>query len=175
MTFHTMLADPPWNETGGGRIKRGADRHYTLMKVEDIITFLKKIEMAADSHLYLWVTNNHLPEGLQVMKALGFTYKTNLVWVKDRFGLGQYFRGQHELCLFGTRGSLPYKSSISPSRSSCTIPSVIFAPRTEHSRKPEELYDIIEKTSYPEWVEVFARYKRHGWNAIGDQVQETLG
>ena len=108
-SFSTVVIDPPWNERGGGRIKRGADRHYPLMKTPDIIRTVLQCprwnQLAASAHLYLWVTNNFLQDGLRVIDALGFRYVTNFVWVKDRIGLGQYFRGRHELCLFSTRGS----------------------------------------------------------------------
>ena len=99
--YRTILADPPWNERGGGKVKRGADRHYPLLRTAEIIEVMQAQlaarDIAPDAHLYLWVTNNYLPDGLRVMEALGFTYKTNIVWAKHRAGLGQYFRGKHEL------------------------------------------------------------------------------
>ena len=168
--YKTVLADPPWNEQGGGRIRRGADRHYNLMSKEEIIDYMRKVSIAEDAHLYLWVTNNHLTEGLEVMHALGFKYVTNIAWVKDRIGLGQYFRGQHELCLFGTKGKQPYKTGTA-GRSCCTEPSVIFANRTEHSKKPEAMYAKIENTSYPPFVELFARQRRSGWDSVGNQLE----
>lgn len=169
--YRTVLADPPWNEAGAGEIKRGADRHYHLMKTDEIIAYMKAISFDDNCHLYLWVTNNFLEHGLRVMRELGFVYKTNVVWVKDRFGLGQYFRGQHELCLFGVKGSLPYKHKTDPSRSCCTESTVIQAKRTEHSVKPEEIFAKVEATSYPPFLEVFARRRRQGWDAIGDEVE----
>lgn len=168
--YGTILADPPWLERGGGLIKRGADRHYPLMNVEAIIDYLRQIPVAGNAHLYLWVTNNHLIDGLQVVATLGFRYVTNLVWVKDRFGLGQCFRGQHELLLFGVKGQPPYKREVTPGRSSCDIPSVILAKRREHSRKPDVQYSIIEATSWPPFIEAFARIRKAGWDAIGDEV-----
>lgn len=176
-SYRTILADPPWEERGGGRICRGAQRHYELMAVPEIIDYLRQVPIAADAHLYLWATNNHLPEALSVMEALGFTYKTNLAWVKSRntnggitlqIGLGQYFRGAHELLLFGTRGRQPYKRTMGGGR--LTIPSVILAPRTEHSRKPEGQYGIIEAQSYPPYIEAFARSRRDGWDVIGNEA-----
>lgn len=175
LRYKTILADPPWNETGAGRIKRGADKHYSLMKTADIIAYMKEIPLdPSGSHLYLWVTNNFLPDGLEVMKALGFRYVTNLVWVKDRFGLGQYFRGQHELLLFGVMGKVPYKESDNPTRSRCVIPSVIHAKRRKHSQKPDEQYPIIEATSYSPYLELFARQRREGWDAWGDELDDTI-
>ena len=128
--------------------------------------------------------NNHLLDGLEVMKALGFRYVANVVWVKSKvksgirgwlqvklmIGLGQYFRGSHEICLFGVKGKLDYKSSVDPNRSCCDIPSVIFAPRRKHSQKPDEMYDVIEKTSYAPFHEIFSRYKRDGWTTMGNEA-----
>jgi len=171
--YRTVYADPPWNETGARKIKRGADKHYPLMKTAEIIEYMKQIPIDENAHLYLWVTNNHLTDGLEVMSALGFRYVTNIVWVKDRFGLGQYFRGQHEICLFGVKGHLPYKSQTGVSRSCCTETTVIQAKRTEHSSKPLEMYAKIENTSYEPFIEVFARIRREGWEAMGNQVPDT--
>lgn len=174
MRCKTILIDPPWNETGGGKIKRGADRHYSLLKTKDIPSVIfgalqsNKWEIARDAHLYLWVTNNFLPDGLWLMKKLGFIYKTNIVWVKDRFGLGQYIRGKHEICLFGVRGVLPYKV-IDGKRQQGV--SVIEAPRTEHSKKPIEMYSLIEKVSYPPYLEMFARNVRENWLSWGNELE----
>ena len=109
--YKTIYADPPWFESGGGKIKRGADAHYSLMKTKDIVAMAPFAKSLADEncHLYLWTTNNFLPDALEVMKAWGFDYKTVITWVKDRQGLGQYFRGLTEHCLFGVKGNLPYK------------------------------------------------------------------
>jgi N6-adenosine-specific RNA methylase IME4 len=174
MKYKTVYADPPWNERGAGKIKRGADKHYNLMNTNDIIDFMKQIPIEDNAHLYLWVTNNFLQDGLRVMNELGFKYKTNIVWVKDRFGLGQYFRGQHEICLFGVKGNLPYKHKTDPSRSCCSETTIINAKRKEHSKKPDEMYIKIENTSYPPFVEVFARQRHDGWDAIGDELDEFI-
>jgi N6-adenosine-specific RNA methylase IME4 len=170
--YKTIYADPPWNETGGGKIKRGADRHYPLMKTKDIIAMKDMIDSIIDpdgSHLYLWVTNNFLQDGLLVMKEWGFKYITNIVWVKDRFGLGQYFRGQHEICLFGYSKVLPYKT-LNGKRQQA--PSVIFANRTKHSKKPDEMYSVIEKVSYGPYIELFARNRHSGWDVWGNEAPE---
>jgi N6-adenosine-specific RNA methylase IME4 len=170
--YCTILADPPWPEWGGGKIKRGANRHYELMTVKEILDFMKQIPVSENAHFYLWVTNNHLKDGLYVMESLGFRYVTNIVWVKTdkRLGLGQYFRGQHELCLFGVKGKLPYKHSKGPLRSKTSETTVIMAPRRKHSQKPGEIYRKIEATSYPPYLEVFARSRREGWDAIGKEL-----
>jgi len=178
MKYKTIYADPPWNESGAGKIKRGADRHYPLMKTNKIIEYMKQIHIDRNAHLYLWVTNNFLKDGLKVMESLGFRYVTNIVWVKDRFGLGQYFRGQHEICLFGVKGKLPYKHKTDSSRSCCVEPTIINAKRKEHSKKPNGMYTKIENTSYPPFIEVFARQRHDGWDAIGNEldkfIQKTL-
>jgi len=174
MKYKTIYADPPWHESGGGKIKRGADRHYELMKKNEIIKYMETIPIDENAHMYLWVTNNFLKDGLNVMEKLGFRYVTNIIWVKDRFGLGQYFRGQHEICLFGIKGKLPYKHSTDPNRSCCTETTVIQAKRTKHSKKPVEMYTKIENTSYPPFVEVFAREQHDGWDAMGNEVSDTI-
>lgn len=172
MRYKTIYADPPWLERGGGKIKRGADRHYNLMKTDDIISLMKEIPVDDNAHIYLWVTNNFLKDGIKVLEELGFRYVTNVVWVKDRFGLGQYFRGQHELCLFGVRGRLPYRVRSDGKR--VAEPTVIHAKRTKHSRKPVEMYDKIEAVSHPPYIECFAREMRCGWDCMGDEVEDHI-
>jgi N6-adenosine-specific RNA methylase IME4 len=167
--YTTIYADPPWPEYGGGKIKRGADRHYPLMPVKDIIALPVQSIAEDNAHLYLWVTNNYLPAGLEVMKAWGFQYKTMITWVKDKFGLGQYFRGQTEHLLFGVRGSLPYKTIDGKRQQGVTV---IHAPRGLHSAKPEEFRQIIERVSYPNYIELFARQRASGWDAWGNEVIE---
>ena len=155
--YKTILADPPWAERGGGKIKRGADRHYPLMPTKDIIgmaDFIKRIS-EDDAHLYMWVTNNFLADGLKVMEAWGFRYVTKITWFKEgKIGLGQYFRGVTEDCLFGVKGMLPYKVIDGKRQQGVTGFS---APRGKHSEKPEKMKAMIEKVSYPPFVEIFAR------------------
>lgn len=171
MLYKTILVDPPWAEIGGGQICRGAQRHYSVVKDSEIYDVIVGSPLwrpdPAGCHLWLWVTNNRLPLGLKIMERLGFTYKTNLVWVKDRFGLGQYLRGMHEICLFGVMGR-PMLPSVR------NIPSVITAKRREHSRKPDAMYDVIEAVSPAPRAELFARNMRPGWDAWGDQLQVPL-
>lgn len=165
--YKTIYADPPWPERGGGKIKRGADRHYKLMTVKEIMS-LPVTNLAEDNcHLYLWTTNNYLPSALEVMKAWGFTYKTVITWGKDKIGLGQYFRGQTEHCIFGVRGNLPYKINDGKRQQGATL---ILAPRTIHSKKPGEMRAMIEKVSYPPFVELFARNSAPGWDSFGNQI-----
>ena len=174
MKYKTILADPPWYEHGAGaKCVRGAQRHYPLMQTAEIIEYMSAIPIDDNAHLYLWVTNRFLPDGLQVMRALGFEYLTNLVWVKDTIGLGQYFRGQHELLLFGKRGQPPYKKAVNAGRSRATISTVINARKRGHSIKPDKQYRIIEATSYPPYLEVFARRRKHGWDSWGNETDPT--
>lgn len=172
MLYKTILADPPWQEVGGGKIKRGADRHYPVMKTSDI----KKLPVAqladTNAHLYLWVTNNFLQDGLDVMQAWGFTYKTTITWVKDRFGLGQYFRGQTEHCLFGVKGMVPYKVKDGKRQQGTTF---FYAPRTLHSQKPEQMRTMIEKVSTGPYLELFARQQNiPNWSVWGNQVASDI-
>ena len=167
--YKTILADPPWDEHGGGKIKRGADRHYKLMKTKDIIAMKDWINMIAenDCHLYLWTTNNFLPDSLIVMKEWGFKYITIITWLKDRIGLGQYFRGVTEHCLFGRKGMLPYKIKEGKRQQGITG---FFECKTFHSQKPIRMHEMIEKVSYPPMIELFARSDRPGWDAWGKET-----
>ena len=169
--YKTVYADPPWMERGGGKIKRGADRHYPLMKTADIKA-LPVNELTDDNaHLYLWVTNNFLQDGLDVMKAWGFRYVTTITWAKDRIGLGQYYRGQTEQLLFGVKGKVPYKTVDGKRQQGTTL---ITAPRGLHSTKPEEFRTMIEKVSYGPFVELFARRPAPGWAVWGNQVETKV-
>lgn len=175
--YHTIVADPPWNEEGGGRIKRGASRHYKLLKTEDIIglmwdTLVLGERLEDNAHLYLWVTNNFLPDGLRVLAALQFRYVTTITWFKDRFGLGQYYRGITEHCLFGVNGVLPYRTRPDGKRAQGV--TGFFAPRTEHSEKPSQLQDMAELVSPPPYLEMFARKQRPGWDYWGLETQGTI-
>lgn len=166
-------------ESGGGKIKRGADRHYSLMKTKDISALPISEICEENAHLYLWVTNNFLADGLQVMKDWGFRYVTNIAWIKgdtvsensfslQKAGLGQYFRGRHELCLFGVKGRLPYKVNEQGKR--LQGHSAFVAPRNGHSEKPQELMEMIEKVSYGPYIELFARKETIGWDSWGDEL-----
>ena len=169
--YKTIYADPAWSEVGGGRIKRGADKHYSVMKTKDIIVMKDLVGKVSDDncHLYLWVTNNFMKDGLDVMKEWGFRYVTMITWAKDRFGLGQYFRGQTEHCLFGVKGRLPYKIIDGKRQQSTTL---IIAKRQKHSKKPNEMYEYIEKVSYGNYLELFARNKRDGWDSWGNETNK---
>ncbi|MFT3708026.1 MAG: MT-A70 family methyltransferase [Archangium sp.] len=172
------IADPSWMERGGGQVKRGADAHYDLMPTKEICALPVRDLFLPNAHLYLWVTNNFLPDGLEVMAAWGFRYVTNCCWgkVNERGvvqqGLGQYFRGAHELLLFGVRGSLPYRTTAEGKRAQ--FPSLVLAPRTEHSRKPDVFYDVVERISAGPYLELFARRRRPGWDAWGNEVEGSI-
>jgi N6-adenosine-specific RNA methylase IME4 len=162
--FHIIYADPPWGV-------RGSDDHYDLMKTKDICALPVRSITAENAHLYLWTANNFLPDGLKVVESWGFRYITMVTWVKDKFGLGQYFRGQTEHCLFAVKGMLPYKIGKNGKR--CQHPTVFHAPRDKHSRKPEEMRRIIEHVSGDTdrlMLEMFARTRTDKWEAWGNQV-----
>lgn len=169
--YDIIYSDPPWPEYGGGKIKRGADRHYNLMTLKEIEE-LPVSEIAKNNcHLYLWATNNYLPAAFKIMASWGFNYKTIITWGKDRFGLGQYFRGQTEHCLFGVMGNIPYKIEGGKRQQDTTL---LIAPRDVHSRKPTEMRLRIEKVSDREGfskIELFARQPYSGWDCFGNEVK----
>ena len=174
MQFGTILVDPPWqfmNRTGKVAPEHQRLHRYQTMHLRDILKLPVGRLSARQSHLYLWVPNALLQEGLQVMAAWGFTYKTNLVWYKvrkdggpDGRGVGFYFRNVTELVLFGVRGNL---RTYGPGRSQV---NVVASRKREHSRKPDELYDIIEACSPGPYLELFARHEKQGWAQWGDQL-----
>jgi N6-adenosine-specific RNA methylase IME4 len=168
-TYRTILLDAPWLERGAGKSKRGADRHYPLLRTEEIPRVVQASPLwrpAESAHCYCWATNNFLPDALWVLAELGFDYKTVLTWAKDRYGLGRYFRGQTEQLLFGTRGDfIPTATN--------TTSTLIQAPRGAHSVKPLEVYELIEANSPGPRVEFFARARRPGWDADGNQLQPS--
>ena len=112
----------------------------------------------------------YLPDALKVMVAWGFKYKTTITWEKDRIGLGQYFRGMTEHCLFGVKGNLPYKIIDGKRQQGRTV---IIAPKTKHSEKPEEMRKMIETVSYGPYIELFARKQTPGWAVWGNQIEKV--
>jgi len=161
--YKTILADPPWPERGAGKIKRGADRHYPLMTIAqicDLRSFIERISQR-DCHLYLWATNNYLAHGIHVLTMWGFRYITTITWLKDRMGLGQYFRGKTEHCLFGVKGKFQRQGQGTTG---------FYAKRKGHSLKPVELIKMAEKVSFPPRIELFAREKRDGWDSWGQEI-----
>jgi Transcriptional activator, adenine-specific DNA methyltransferase len=176
--FSTILADPPWqftNRTGKMAPEHRRLRRYGTMTLAEIMA-LPVAEVAAErAHLYLWVPNALLPEGLEVMRRWGFAYKTNLVWYKirkdggpDRRGVGFYFRNVTELVLFGVRGR-----DVRTREAGRTLPNLFATCKREHSRKPDEHYALIEACSRPPFLELFARHTRAGWWQWGDEAPEV--
>jgi N6-adenosine-specific RNA methylase IME4 len=188
--YACIVLDPPWAEYGGGG--RGAQNHYSLMERTAIAkTIIRSGEFrpATNAHLWCWVTDNFLLDGLSLIEQLGFRYVRTFCWTKlsDKelgplivgdtavtvssnalqIGLGKYARGSHELCLFATRGAAVVPDpSLRP-------PSVLFAPRREHSRKPDRCFtEWFEKVSPGPRLEMFARSPREGWDVWGNQVEK---
>ena len=169
--YGTMVADPPWPEVGGGKITRGAQKHYPVMKVPDIAALMARVvsrRMATNAHLYLWVTNNFLESGLFVMKFCGFRYVTLITWKKDRVGLGQYYRGVTEHTLFGIRGNPGYR--VLPNGKRAQGLTGYDAPRGRHSEKPDQIHRWAEAVSPGPYIELFARASRPGWTVWGNEV-----
>lgn len=171
--FKTVLADPPWrfqNRTGKVAPEHRRLDRYSTMSLDEIKALMVRDVAADNSHLYLWVPNALLPEGLQVMEAWGFRYVSNIVWAKrrkdggpDGRGVGFYFRNVTELILFGVRGSM---RTLAPARSQVNM---LETRKREHSRKPDEQYELIERCSPGPFLELFARHSRDGWVVWGDE------
>ena len=175
--YKTIYADPPWqfqNRTGKVAPEHKRLNRYETMKLEDIMQLPVADVSAEKAHLYLWVPNALLPEGLAVMKAWGFEYKTNIVWEKvrkdgmpDGRGVGFYFRNVTELLLFGIKGDK--NRTLDPGRSQVNL---IRAIKREHSRKPDEFIPLIESCSSAPFLELFARGNRRGWDMWGNQATD---
>jgi N6-adenosine-specific RNA methylase IME4 len=172
--YGTILADPPWqfsNRTGKMAPEHWRLSRYPTLTLQSIKALPVAAVAAAQSHLYLWVPNALLREGLEVMEAWGFQYKTNLIWHKirkdggpDGRGVGFYFRNTTEMVLFGVRGQLRTLTS------GRTQVNIIKTQKREHSRKPDELYAIIEACSPGPFLELFARGQRADWDQWGNEV-----
>lgn len=175
--FATILADPPWrfqNRTGKMAPEHRRLNRYGTMDLAEIMALPLPEVTAKTAHLYLWVPNALLPDGLAVMKAWGFDYKSNLVWHKvrkdggsDGRGVGFYFRNVTELVLFGVRGKNARTEA--PGRRQVNL---LATQKREHSRKPDEFYDIVEACSPGPYLELFARGTRPGWTGWGNQAEE---
>jgi N6-adenosine-specific RNA methylase IME4 len=173
--FHTVLADPPWqfiNRTGKVAPEHKRLSRYGTMPLADICALPVADVTIEPAHLYLWVPNALLPDGLQVMRAWGFEYKSNIVWQKirkdggpDGRGVGFYFRNVTELLLFGVRGK--NARTLAPGRRQVNF---MASRKREHSRKPDEQYDLIQSCSREPYLEMFARGDRPGWTVWGNQA-----
>lgn len=176
--FGVIYADPPWqfvNRTGKMAPEHKRLHRYRTMTFKEICALPVRDVAAEPAHLYLWVPNALVMEGLEVMRSWGFTYKTNIVWFKirkdggpDGRGVGFYFRNVTELLLFGIRGSL---RTLKPGR---TAVNIIATRKREHSRKPDEIYGLIERCSPGPYLELFARHPRPGWTQWGDEIETTV-
>lgn len=176
--YGTILADPPWkftNRTGKMAPEHKRLNRYATLSFAEIEAIPVNSVVAEESHLYLWVPNALLAEGLSVMAAWGFTYKTNIIWHKvrkdggpDGRGVGFYFRNTTEMLLFGVRGRL---RTLAPGRSQVNI---IKTRKREHSRKPDEQYDLIESCSPGPFLEMFARGSRDGWDGWGNESEQYV-
>ena len=175
--YRTIYADPPWqfqNRTGKMAPEHKRLSRYSTMTLEDIKKLPVSEAAAEKCHLYLWVPNALLPEGLEVMKAWGFEYKTNLIWEKvrkdgmpDGRGVGFYFRNVTEVLLFGIKGK--NNRTEQPGR---TQVNLIRSMKREHSRKPDEFVSLIESCSTGPYLELFARGDRANWDMWGNQATE---
>lgn len=165
--YKCILADPPWqydNKCTGGSYTSGSAAKYNVMSLDDIKNLpISNISMK-DSCLFLWATTPLLPEAFEVMKSWGFKYKTSIYWHKIMsLGLGYWFRGQVEICLFGIKGNIKAFR--------CQKPNFIQSKVMKHSKKPYELYNIIEgiENLNPK-IELFARERREGWDSWGNEL-----
>jgi N6-adenosine-specific RNA methylase IME4 len=161
--YSVIYADPPWRYRDATP-NRKVENHYPTMALEDI----KNIPVPSEKNsvLFLWATTGKLPECLEVMKAWGYEYKSSLVWDKLVYGMGYWFRGQHEFLLVGTKGKF------SPPAQPLRIRSVYQEKRTKHSKKPDHIRNLITSW-YPEYskLEMFARQKTNGWDVWGNEVE----
>lgn len=176
--FQTVLADPPWrftNRTGKVAPEHRRLDRYSTMDLEAIKALPVDEVTAPNAHLYLWVPNALLPEGLDVMRAWGFRYVSNVIWAKrrkdggpDGRGVGFYFRNVTEPILFGVKGTM---RTLPPARS---MVNMLETRKREHSRKPDEQYPFIEAASPGPYLELFARHPREGWTVWGDEVGDGV-
>ena len=176
--FSTILAEPPWrfsNRTGKVAPEHKRLGRYSTMSLEEIMAMPVADIAATNAHLYLWVPNALLPEGLEVMKAWGLRDVSNIIWAKrrkdggpDGRGVGFYFRNVTEILLFGVKGSM---RTLAPGRSQVNM---IETRKREHSRKPDEQYDLIESCSPGPYLELFARYPREHWVVWGNEADENI-
>lgn len=174
--YKTILADPPWrfqNRTGKMAPEHHRLSRYETMTLEDIMALPVSSLSAESSHMYLWVPNALLPDGIRLLQAWGFQYKTNIIWHKvrkdggsDGRGVGFYFRNVTEMILFGVKGK--NARTLAPGRRQVNM---IETRKREHSRKPDELFDLIESCSGGPYLELFARGTRRGWSGWGNQSE----
>lgn len=164
LLYSCIVIDPPWrygdNLPGPGR---GSAKHYATLTV-DLIETLRPQRFADPDgcHMWLWATNSHILEARHLMSAWEFEYKTMLTWCKPQLGMGRYLRNTTEHCLFGVRGKLPPMVR--------NVPTHFVAPRSKHSRKPDEAYELIRRVSPEPRLDMFAREDREGFDVWGNEV-----
>ena len=189
MQYRTIIIDPPWPEVGGGKIKRGADRHYPLMSIDEIKRLPIQTLSDENCHMYCWATDNYLADAMDILRYWKFKPMGLIHWIKsdavqgkdwldyqirlNNPGLGQYIRRVTESCIFAVKGNLPYKTREDGKRAQIA-PNVIFAPRREHSQKPEELRKMAELISHEPRLEMFARNRVDCWDCWGFDVSATI-
>ena len=172
--YGTILIDPPWDYNqklaSHDTTRGGAIKHYSLMTFEELKELPISPLAEKDCMLWLWVTNSFIQEGFELIKHWGFEYKTMLTWGKTQFGIGYWLRGQTEHCLLAVRGKprLLFKGK----NGACgnNYSTLLIAKRREHSRKPDEMYNIIENISPEPRIELFARQRRQGWDVWGNEA-----
>jgi len=160
--FSVVYADPPWQYSNSG-FQMSAAKQYPTMPTDEICLMDIESIVSDDAICFMWVTNPLLEDGMLVMSAWGFEYKTNLVWTKKNHTAGFYVYGQHELLLIGVRGSmLPHGDKPK---------SIITGDNLVHSKKPDSVRQMIEGM-YPgqKYLELFARQKTENWEVFGNEV-----
>ena len=172
--YGAILADPPWqfNAYSGPRLaQRSEHQHYDISPLD--VTAAVNVPAADDCAMFMWVVDSHLDQGIELLKRWGFTFKTvAFVWVKTcksdptkpRMGMGLWTRKESELCILGTRGSVPRRDK--------GVRQVVMAPRREHSRKPDEIYSRIERLVDGPYLEMYARQRWPGWDAVGNETEK---
>jgi N6-adenosine-specific RNA methylase IME4 len=160
--FRTIVIDPPWDRSG---VPERARPVYATMTQKELLALPVSSWADDPAHLYLWTTNADLQDAFQLMKVWGFKYQTMITWVKPSFAMGRYFRTSTEHVLFGVRGHLLTRLR--------NIGTHFTAPKTFHSEKPDYFYELVARASYPPYVDVFARKKRSGWSAWGNEIHEA--
>lgn len=167
MQYDLIYADPPWRYSFSKSNSRKVENQYPTMTVEEICSL--DVPVAKDCVLYLWATAPKLLEALEVMKAWGFTYKTQAVWDKGKIGMGYWFRGRHEMLLVGVRGK------VSPPEQALRVASVFNFDRSKHSKKPVEIRELIESW-FPDKkkLEMFCRSAAPGWAVFGNEVDSSI-
>ncbi|WMW25158.1 MT-A70 family methyltransferase [Methanolobus sediminis] len=168
MKYKLILADPPWSykDKSGRDYKHGAAEKYDTMSLEDICNMPIQDIADKDCALFMWATTPLLPEAFKVLEAWGFKYKTTIYWRKIMsLGMGYWFRGQVEVCLVAIKGNVKAFRS--------QRPNFIETKARKHSQKPDQLYGLIEELEISPKIELFARERREGWDAWGNELPKT--